>query len=309
MEIEHLREFLVFSRSLNYTTAAKALYIAQPTLSQHIAKLSTDLGMQLVSQSGKTHLTPAGEILCSYAQSIVGDYDDLLETFEGMRVRQGRIIRIVDIRQSVSFAPDVNAVVKSFGQNAPIIDYVDDKDLFQLSEFQVLDDGLADISFTFAPDDSMDGFVGDGFDAYAFMPLEPERCVVVLASDHPLAVCESLSLSDLSNMRIATVKTPFWLRGEEASLEVLRRRGYAFASTQGSAKSKFILPANDFKYMAITYADVVRMNPIAYENGFVTLPLSDFDFAIQPYAIYRKDNPNAILGEFMEHWGRGVAKG
>ena len=39
MRTEYLREFVVFSRHLSFTEAAKELFIAQSTLSTHIAAL------------------------------------------------------------------------------------------------------------------------------------------------------------------------------------------------------------------------------------------------------------------------------
>ena len=44
MKTEYLREFAVFSRYLSFTDAAKELFIAQSTLSTHIAALESDVG-------------------------------------------------------------------------------------------------------------------------------------------------------------------------------------------------------------------------------------------------------------------------
>ena len=47
MNTERLYEFLVLSHVLNYTRAAKALYISQPILTRHIQALEAELGMPL----------------------------------------------------------------------------------------------------------------------------------------------------------------------------------------------------------------------------------------------------------------------
>jgi DNA-binding transcriptional LysR family regulator len=61
MTTERLYEFLVLSRSLNYSTAAKALYISQSVLSKHIKGMEEELGVQLLTRDTHTvTLTPAG---------------------------------------------------------------------------------------------------------------------------------------------------------------------------------------------------------------------------------------------------------
>ena len=48
MNTERLYEFLVLSRVLNYSRAAKALYISQPILTRHIQALEAELGVPLL---------------------------------------------------------------------------------------------------------------------------------------------------------------------------------------------------------------------------------------------------------------------
>ena len=36
MDVSHMREVLVLAEHLNFTTAAAALYISQPTLTRHV---------------------------------------------------------------------------------------------------------------------------------------------------------------------------------------------------------------------------------------------------------------------------------
>ena len=52
------------AKCLNFTRAAANLYVAQPTLSQQIAELETQLGVPLFTRNSRTvTLTPAGKIL------------------------------------------------------------------------------------------------------------------------------------------------------------------------------------------------------------------------------------------------------
>lgn len=49
MEIKYLEDLIVFSKTLNYSAAAKELFITQSALSQRIAKMERELGFDLVT--------------------------------------------------------------------------------------------------------------------------------------------------------------------------------------------------------------------------------------------------------------------
>lgn len=67
MKTEHLREFAVLARHLNFTVAAKELFIAQSTLSAHMAQLEDELGFALLERKGEVRLTVAGSMFLENA--------------------------------------------------------------------------------------------------------------------------------------------------------------------------------------------------------------------------------------------------
>jgi DNA-binding transcriptional LysR family regulator len=83
MTRDHLYEFLVLSQTLNYSKAAKLLFISQATLSRHIEQLEEELQCQLLIRS--THavtLTPAGNLFKSDAAHLVEKYDDAIKRLQ-----------------------------------------------------------------------------------------------------------------------------------------------------------------------------------------------------------------------------------
>ena len=103
MQIEHLREFLVFSKTLSITKAAEELFVTQSTLSKHIHALEQEIDAQLVITEGKQmHLTPAGAHLASKAQKIVRDCDTATERCRELSREETLVIKA----QSIPFQQD-----------------------------------------------------------------------------------------------------------------------------------------------------------------------------------------------------------
>ncbi len=72
MSTEKLYEFLVLSKTLNYSKAAEVLYISQPTLTLHIQELEDELQVKLFQRT--THgvsLTQAGFLLSRRAPGLI----------------------------------------------------------------------------------------------------------------------------------------------------------------------------------------------------------------------------------------------
>lgn len=81
MEIKQLECFLKVAELLNFSRAAEALYISQPTLSYQIAELEQELGVSLFERDRrKVYLTSAGQKMIAPAKSLVEQAKLLPET-------------------------------------------------------------------------------------------------------------------------------------------------------------------------------------------------------------------------------------
>jgi len=71
-----LRYLLAVAEHHNFTRAAEALYVLQPTLSQQIKQLGESLDVQLLDRSGRTvRLTDVGEVYLRHARRTLGELD------------------------------------------------------------------------------------------------------------------------------------------------------------------------------------------------------------------------------------------
>jgi LysR family cyn operon transcriptional activator len=76
MLLRHIRYFLAVAEHRNFTRAAEALHVSQPTLSQQIRQLEETLRVQLLDRSGRAiQLTDAGAAYVRYAQRALQDLE------------------------------------------------------------------------------------------------------------------------------------------------------------------------------------------------------------------------------------------
>ena len=79
LEADPVRSFAVFAEHLNFTTAARALHISQPSLHAKIRKLGAVLGIDLYERHGRgLRLTPAGRRLAAFAEDSGRRTEDFL---------------------------------------------------------------------------------------------------------------------------------------------------------------------------------------------------------------------------------------
>ena len=76
MLLRHIRYFLAVAEHKNFTRAAEALHVSQPTLSQQIWQLEDTLRAPLLDRSGRTiALTDAGVAYLGYARRALQDLE------------------------------------------------------------------------------------------------------------------------------------------------------------------------------------------------------------------------------------------
>ena len=81
MELRQIEYFLAVSRCRNFTRAAQALYVTQPTITIAIKNLEKELGLTLFNRTrGDLTLTHEGEAFLGCAQKIMNDIENAFKT-------------------------------------------------------------------------------------------------------------------------------------------------------------------------------------------------------------------------------------
>jgi DNA-binding transcriptional LysR family regulator len=94
MELRQLQYALAIAKELNFSRAAEKLHIAQPSLSQQLAKLEKELGVQLFSRTtSSVELTYAGKVFLEKAQAIIDTVEMLKREMDDIsQMRKGRLV-------------------------------------------------------------------------------------------------------------------------------------------------------------------------------------------------------------------------
>ncbi|MBR3258042.1 MAG: LysR family transcriptional regulator, partial [Eggerthellaceae bacterium] len=221
MQLEHLREFVVFCESANYTQAAKRLYIAQPTLIQHVANLEKHLGLSLVTHDGSPRITETGKLFCAEVSEILRAFDDAVARCKANDEQNRATVRIINLKNSLDLSFIESSSPTECRARPSFVDF----DASAYDEFEVLDKGMVDFSLTFANLNWPDLFEGVPLDMYGFIPQPPLPCVALLARDHPLASLEKVPLRALSGYRLVSSNEKFYQRNNQSFVRELKQCG------------------------------------------------------------------------------------
>jgi DNA-binding transcriptional LysR family regulator len=185
VELRHLRAFVAVAEELNFTRAARRLFLAQQALSTQIRQLEERVGAQLLVRTTRSvALTQAGEALYAQAHLLLASAD--------AAVAAARAAAVATTPLTVGFVAavdhgDVSHALDRFAELHP--------DVRLLVRFGDLPDptgGLrtrdADVAFVYGPFDQTDLVV---------VPLFSEPMGVAVAADHPLACREVVTIADV----------------------------------------------------------------------------------------------------------------
>ncbi len=93
MELRHLRYFTAVVQWKGYRQAAKHLYVSQPSISQAVSDLESELGIKLFSREGRVaRLTPEGQVFYAEATKTLAQAETAIAA--ARRAAKGEIGRL-----------------------------------------------------------------------------------------------------------------------------------------------------------------------------------------------------------------------
>lgn len=192
MELRHLKSFIVAARCLNFSEAARRMYVTQSTFSQTIKQLEDELGSTLFFRnSHEVTLTEAGNELLPFAEKAMQAADDCTQRLEDLRRLQ---CGTLSIGVTHSFNMVMHETLKEFMRRYPGIRLsIIYKPMTELIER--LSRRELDFVLSFRPQ----GY----YPKLESHILFEDHLSVIVRRDHPLARKSEVSMADLVGFPVA----------------------------------------------------------------------------------------------------------
>jgi LysR family transcriptional regulator, transcription activator of glutamate synthase operon len=246
MEMRQFRYLVALADEGSFTRAAAKVLVAQPALSQQIAKLEAELGLPLVDRTTRrVRMTEAGERLVGHARRVLKQVDVAREDMADLAgVRTGRLV--IGASQTVG-GFDLSGRLADFHRAHPAVDLAVREGLSVSLAARLRADEL-DLAFLTVDE-------GPAIAGLELHVVSTEELVAMLPPAHPLAGRRRLHVRDLAGHAVVTFRrgatirrrldeaaaaAGFELRVAFESNEVARMRSIA-----GAGLAIAVLPRTD----------------------------------------------------------------
>lgn len=192
MELRQIRYFVHAAETLSFSEAARALNVAQSTLSQQIRQLEDEMGVRLFERGAHAvSLTEPGRELLPFAVRTLHDAESCMARMRDLgALRTGRL----DIGVTYSFSPILTETLVEFTRRFPGVKlnvlYKPMAELMELLRARAVDFVLA-----FRPTGRVEGI--------EWHVLFENHLSVIVKDAHPLAGRERVGLEDLTRYSVA----------------------------------------------------------------------------------------------------------
>ncbi|MEQ2563759.1 LysR family transcriptional regulator [Ventrimonas sp. CLA-AP-H27] len=195
MNLQQLYYFRKLAEVQHYTEAAKALYITQPSLSDSIASLESELSVALFQKKGRgIELTKYGQEFYQYVNQALG-------------VLEHGIAIMKEKSDSVTGTIDVGCIPTLLGDFLP-----DALDLYHEKHpqvnFNIFQDKSIPVAEGISAGDYDIGFCSmvENKEDLVFVPITYQELIVIVRNDHPLARYDSMELTALRDYTLSTYR-------------------------------------------------------------------------------------------------------
>lgn len=210
--------FIAVARHLNFTKAAKSLYVSQPSLSKQVASLEAEIGIQLFFRTKrKVQLTSAGATLFEELSNVK---QQLRASFE--KVRQSDFYGNGSIKIGCLESMDTDvflpAMIRKFKSYYSDVDVFLERHSFKMLREKLLN-GSLDIIFTlsFEIDTNME---------IDFKTVYRTTSSIFMVASHSFAHHETLDLKDLRYENFIAIDRDESPRGFDSFIDLCRRNDF-----------------------------------------------------------------------------------
>jgi DNA-binding transcriptional LysR family regulator len=288
MELRYFQYFVAVAEELHFNRAASKVGITQPALSQQIRSLEAELGFPLLRRTKqKVELLPAGNVFLKEAKRILYNVERAVQN--ARRVHEGKIgqLRIGFIGSAMY--ETLPTLLKAYRHTFPDVD-VELRELPSSEQAQQLSEGYLDIGFVRSTSPFQD-------DSFALETIAEEPLVLALATTHPLAQQNDVTLKELQDTPLIIFPRQLGSDFYDAILRLFDREGLKPQVVQEVVEMHVIvsLVANGLG-MALVPASVAALRP----RDVVYKSVTEQAIRVPLAAAWQKHNRSPTLQAFLK---------
>jgi DNA-binding transcriptional LysR family regulator len=194
MELRQLRYLDAVARRRSFTRAALDVHIAQSALSQQVARLERELGVELLRRTTRrVEVTEAGELVLARARRALAELDSVRADLDAFRGLARGTLRLGGVPPVGPVHPV--SLIADFTRAHPGVAVTVREDVAD-TLLRVLRGGELDLVMALVDPDALDGLEG--------ARLLDEELVVVAPLDHPVARRQRIPLELLADEALVT---------------------------------------------------------------------------------------------------------
>ncbi len=288
ISFQQIEYFLTMAEVLNFTDAAKLLYISQPALSKQINVLETELGFPLfVRNQRHVALTPEGA-------SLYRDWNDLSKQLESSIYHAKLIGNQASGRLSIGcsdtfdYSNILPAAIQKYIKNYPQIDVA-----IESHSFKTLREGLMDDTFDVILTPYFE--LNDLPDVH-WLKLTDIPLSIIIPASNPLSRKDCVSFRDLSEETFILISPKTSYGGSERTQALCRRCGFRLKN------ARYVPNPASMELAVKNGLGVAICNSKLFENDTDTCRIYPLDLTQDDsflVAVWKKQRQNISLDLFM----------
>ena len=188
MNFRKLKIFFETAKCLNMTKVAKSMYISQPSISQAIAELESDLDVKLFDRIGKRlYLTHEGEVYFEYSRRILNLYEEANSTIRSSKEGQkGKIVIGASTTIGIYILPELIKEFNELHKNIEISLIIENTQLIE----ELIMENKVDIAL-------VEGYVKS--DELEVFDIGKDELIFIANPNNPIFSKDKITLKDLED--------------------------------------------------------------------------------------------------------------
>jgi DNA-binding transcriptional LysR family regulator len=297
MDLEILREYLIFAQYLNITKAAERLHVSSSTLSRHLSLLENEFKAQLVEHSRRPRMTPEGNIVLNEVSKIVTMYDAIQESIDDYRQQQRLNIKMAYILEDRAIIDRMVKATARIKERWPKVE-IRRAIIENLSYYEALELGDVDVAVVFQK-----GNIDESL--YSIIPVFEDSILAVVRKDGLLGSKTSLNVHELAQLTFYRPSARQYDDFHSLIKKMFLQHGITVATVYVDTSTYDELFHHDAldRVWYCSKSQLIEHGGSMPKSVFETSNIVDIDDAAScftRYAVYKKDTNNEIIPQLVK---------